>query len=196
MLILSFGNWLISYTTEHSTPPRRWGEGSSLIPNRHFSLILPILFVLFSAIACGDAELTREQTAFRDYMSKMQGGDSLGLLDQGDILREEINEAVEKWLDDRTNPELVTILDGLIREVDRHVEKLGDIGITGELRSIHNKHINGWREWDLAIRDLRLYLFDPTNLSLLSSYHRGIFDGEARMRDYTFEIENYRSVIE
>ncbi|PKB67648.1 MAG: hypothetical protein BZY81_04200 [SAR202 cluster bacterium Io17-Chloro-G4] len=159
-------------------------------------MILPILFVLFSAIACGDAELTREQTAFRDYMSKMQGGDSLGLLDQGDILREEINEAVEKWLDDRTNPELVTILDGLIREVDRHVEKLGDIGITGELRSIHNKHINGWREWDLAIRDLRLYLFDPTNLSLLSSYHRGIFDGEARMRDYTFEIENYRSVIE
>ena len=59
----------------------------------------------------------------------MQGGDSLGLLDQGDILREEINEAVEKWLDDRTNPELVTILDGLIREVDLHVEKLGDVGI-------------------------------------------------------------------
>ena len=167
-----------------------------MITNRHYSLILPILFVLFSVIACGDTELTREQTAFRDYMIKMQGGDSLGLLDQGDILREEINKAVEKWLDDRTNPELVTILDGLIREVDLHVEKLGDVGVTGELRSIHNKHINGWREWDLAIRDLRLYLFDPTNLSLLSSYQRGIFDGEARMRDYTFEIENYRSVIE
>ncbi len=167
-----------------------------MIPNSRYSLILPILFVLFSVIACGDTELSREQTAFRDYMIKMQGGDSLGLLDQGDILREEINEAVEKWLDDRTNPELVTILDGLVRKVDLHVEKLGDVGVTGELRSIHNKHINGWREWDLAIRDLRLYLFDPTNLSLLSSYQRGIFDGEARMRDYTFEIENYRSVIE
>lgn len=129
-------------------------------------------------------------------MIKMQGGDSLGLLDQGDILREEINEAVEKWLDNRTNPELATILDGLIREVDLHVEKLGDVGVIGELRFIHNKHINGWREWNLAIRDLRLYLFDPTNLSLLSAYQRGIFDGEARMRDYTFEIENYRSVIE
>ncbi len=167
-----------------------------MIPNSHYSLILPILFVLFSVIACGGTELTREQTAFRDYMIKMQGGDSLGLLDQGDILHEEINEVVDNWLNDRTNPELVTILDGLIKEVDLHVEKLGDVGITGDLRSIHNKHINGWREWDLAIRDLRLYLFDPTNLSLLSSYHIGIFDGEARMRDYSFEIENYRSEIE
>lgn len=186
----------VATKAERLTPPRRPGEDSSLIQNSHFSLILPILFVLFFVIACGNTELTKEQSAFRDYMIKMQGGDSLGLLNQGDILREEINDAVEKWLDDRTNPELVTILDGLIREVDLHVEMLGDVGITGELRSIHNKHINGWREWDLAIRDLRLYLFDPTNLALLSAYHRGIFDGEARMRDYAFEIENYRSEIE
>ena len=167
-----------------------------MIPNSHYSLILPILFVLFSVIACGSTELTREQTAFRDYMNKMQGGDSLGLLDQGDILRDEINEAVDDWLNDRTNPELVAVLDGLIEEIDLHVEKLSGVGVSGELRFIHNKHINGWREWDLAVRDLRLYLFDPTNLALLSAYNRGIFDGEARMRDYTFEIENYRSEIE
>ena len=76
------------------------------------------------------------------------------------------------------------------------MEKLSGVGISGELRFIHNKHINGWREWDLAVRDLRLYLFDPTNLALLSAYNRGIFDGEVRMRDYSFEIENYRSGIE
>ena len=169
---------------------------SRLIPNSHYSLILPILFVLISFIACGETELTREQAAFRDYMIKMQGGDSLGLLDQGDILREEINEAVDNWLNDRTNPELVAVLDGLIEEIDFHVGKLSKMGISGELRFIHNKHINGWREWDLAVRDLRLHLFDPTNLALLSAYNRGIFDGEARMRDYTFEIENYRSEIE
>ena len=166
-----------------------------MIPNSHYSLILPILFVLFSVIACGGTELTREQTAFRDYMIKMQGDDSLGLLDQGDILRDEINEAVDDWLNDRTNPELVAVLEGLIEDIDLHVEKLSGVGISGELRFIHNKQINGWREWDLAVRDLRLYLFDPTNLALLSAYNRGIFDGEARMRDYTFEIENYRSEI-
>ena len=175
--------------------PRRRGEDSSLIPNSRYSLILPILLVLFSVIACG-AELTKEQTAFRDYMVTMQGGDSIGLLDQGELLREDINKAVDNWLNDRTNPELVAVLDGLIDDIDLHVEKLGGMGISGELRFIHNKHINGWREWDLAVRDLRLYLFDPTNLALLSAYHRGIFDGEARMRDYTFEIENYRSEIE
>lgn len=163
---------------------------------REVSLTLPILLILLSVVACGATEITSEQAAFNDYMSVMQGGDSPGLLDQGDILRDDIDGAVAEWLDDRTNPELVIILEGLIREIDLHVEKLGDVGITGELRFIHNKHINGWREWDLAIRDLRLYLFDPTNLSLLSSYHRGIFDGDARMRDYSFEIENYRRGIE
>ena len=181
---------------ERLTPPRRRGEDSSLIPNSRYYLILPIIFVLFSFIACGDTELSREQTAFRDYMIKMQGGDSLGLLDQGNILREEINQAVDNWLNNRTNPELIAVLDGLIAEIDLHVEKLSGMGISGELRFIHNKHINGWREWDLAVRDLRLYLFDPANLALLSAYHRGIFDGEARMRNYAFEIENYRSEIE
>ena len=88
---------------ERLTPLRRRGEDSSLIPNSHYSLILPILLVLFSVVACGDTELTREQTAFRDYMIKMQGGNSLGLLDQGDILRDEINESVDDWLKDRTN---------------------------------------------------------------------------------------------
>ena len=155
-----------------------------------------ILFVLFAVIACGGTELIREQTAFRDYMIKMQGGDSLGLLDQGDILRDEINVAVDDWLNDRTNPELVAVLDGLIEEIDFHVGKPSGMDISGELRFIHSKHINGLREWDLAVRDLRLYLSYPTNLALLSAYNRGIFDGEARMRDYTFEIENYRSEIE
>lgn len=103
-------------------------------------------------------------------MIKMQGGESVGLLDQGDVLREEINRAVDNWLNDRTNPELVAVLYSLIEDIDSHVEKLSGMGISGELRFIHNKHINGWREWDLAVRDLRLYLFDPTNLALLRNY--------------------------
>lgn len=159
-------------------------------------LLVLILLLLFSVVACGANELNDEQVALNYYMNEMRGGASPGLLDQGNTLRTQYNEAVADWQTDQTNPEFPSILDGLIKKIDLHVDKLGKVGIAGELRSIHNIYINGWREWETAAKDLRLYLTDPANSSLLSSFSEGLLNGEATFRDYVVEIQNYRSEIE
>ena len=165
-------------------------------------LMLLMLLPLFSLVACGVTELSSEQDAFYDYLNEMHGVASTeirsgSLRDQGEQLLIRFNDVLQDWQDDRLqNSEFASVLDDLIDEVDVHVDELGDVGATGELRSIHNKYVNGWREWETGTTDLRLFLLDPTNSSLLSAYTKGISSGEALFGDYVVSLHIYLGEIE
>lgn len=154
-------------------------------------LLIPLL--LFATVACPNFDA--EQATLNDYLEEMRGGDSPNLQDQGNSLRERLNEIVEGAQSKAPSAALVAVIDALIDGIGVYVDKLGAVEALGELRSYHNIYIRSWKEQEAAAQDLRLFLLDPQSISLLNSYTDGSATSIASERDYRIKIDNYQNRI-